>query len=198
MIGLVKAALYKVIGKGYLIWKELQQVLVSVEVTLNDRPLGYEEEEVLQPVITPNSLLFIQPSHLIEPENHPEREEVDLRERAKYLKKCKDAMWNRWTREYIRALRERHASNTRNNPDTPQVGEVVFINGEERNCGKWKLGIVEDLITGRDGLVRPATLRAGKSHLERPVQHLYPLELSCDRATKEPEKANYRYHWSTI
>ena len=48
---------------------------------------------------------------------------------------------------------------------------------------------MENLIAGRDGLVRAAILRAGKSYLERPVQLLYPLELSCDRATKEPEKA---------
>ena len=128
-----------------------------------------------KPVITPNSLLFIRPSHLIEPENHPEQEEVDLQERAKYLKKCKDAMWNRWTREYIRTLRERHASNTGKKPETPQVGEVVIIKGEEKNRGKWKLGIEENLIAGRDCLVRAAILRARKSHLERPVQHLYPL-----------------------
>ena len=47
---------------------------------------------------------------------------------------------------------------------------------------------MENLIAGRDGLVRAAILRAGKSHLERPIQHLYPSELSCDRATIEPEK----------
>ena len=98
-------------------------------------------------------------------------------------------MWNSWTREYIRAFRKRHASNTGNKPDTPQVREVVIIKGEEKNRGKWKLEIVEYLIAGRDGLVRAAILHARKSHLERPVQHLYPLQLSCDRATKEPENA---------
>ena len=46
------------------------------------------------------------------------------------------------------------------------------------------MGIVEELITGRDGVVRGAKLRAGKSHLERAIQHLYPLELTCDRQTK--------------
>ena len=48
------------------------------------------------------------------------------------------------------------------------------------------MGIVEELITGRDGVVRGAKLRAGKSHLERAIQHLYPLELTCDRQTKGP------------
>ena len=59
--------------------------------------------------------------------------------------------------------------------------EVVIIEDEERNCNKWTIGFVEDLISGRDGIVRAAKLRAGKRTLERAVQHLYPLELSCDR-----------------
>ena len=63
---------------------------------------------------------------------------------------------------------------------TLKEGDVVIIKSEERNRNKWKLGIVEDLIAGRDGVVRVARLRAGKNHLERAVQHLYPLELSCD------------------
>ena len=180
MVGLMKAALYKMIGNGYLTWKELRRVLTSVEVTLNDRPLGYVDDDVQQPLITPNSLLFVRPSHLLEPQNH-QYEDVDLRKRARYLKKCKDAMWNRWTREYVRALRERHASNTGNKYDAPKVGGVVIIKGEEKNRGKWNLRIVEKQIIGRDGVVRGAVLRAGKSHLERPIQHLYPLELSCDR-----------------
>ena len=36
------------------------------------------------------------------------------------------------------------------------------------------------MIKGRDGIIRAARLRAGKSYLERAIQHLYPLELSCD------------------
>lgn len=41
-------------------------------------------------------------------------------------------------------------------------------------------GVIVDLFEGRDGVVRAAKLRAGKSFLERPVQHLFPLELVCD------------------
>lgn len=39
-----------------------------------------------------------------------------------------------------------------------------------------------ELFNGRDGFVRAVKLRAGKTFLERPIQHLYPLELTCDRA----------------
>ena len=45
------------------------------------------------------------------------------------------------------------------------------------------MGIVYELIVGRDGVVRAAKLRAGNSYLERALQQLYPLELACDRDT---------------
>ena len=35
-------------------------------------------------------------------------------------------------------------------------------------------------MTGKDNEVRVAKIRSSKSHLERAVQQLYPLELSCD------------------
>ena len=51
---------------------------------------------------------------------------------------------------------------------------------------EWPMGVVEELFTGRDGVVRAAKLRAakvraGRGFMERPIQHLYPLALSCDR-----------------
>ena len=64
---------------------------------------------------------------------------------------------------------------------TLAVSDVVMIHSEDRCRGKWPLGIIEVLYTGRDGVVRGAKLRAGRGHIERPVNHLYPLELTCDR-----------------
>ncbi|XP_044169521.1 uncharacterized protein LOC122953641 [Acropora millepora] len=51
---------------------------------------------------------------------------------------------------------------------------------QEKNRGQWPLGNVEQLYGGRDGVIRAVKLRTSKSILERPIQHLYPLELSCD------------------
>ena len=51
---------------------------------------------------------------------------------------------------------------------------------------------------GNDGAVRGAKLRVGKSNVERAIQQLYPLELSCDRwmppsqAGMNPETAPFR------
>ena len=68
----------------------------------------------------------------------------------------------------------------------PFKGDVVIIKSEEKNRAQWKLGVVEDLITGRDGVIRGAKLTSGKSRLERQIQHLYPLELSCDGLVQTP------------
>ena len=90
-------------------------------------------------------------------------------------------MWRCWTSEYLRALRERHRLKYGNAESSLAVGDVVIIKSVERNRNCWPLGIIEELIIGRDQVVRGAKLRVGKSVLERPVQHLYPLELVCDR-----------------
>ena len=46
MVGLVKSTLYKSIGNGHLTKKELEAVLLDVEITLNNRPLGYQEDDI--------------------------------------------------------------------------------------------------------------------------------------------------------
>lgn len=40
---------------------------------------------------------------------------------------------------------------------------------------------MDELIVGRDRIIRAAKMRAGKGVMERAEQHLYPLELSVDR-----------------
>ncbi|PFX16727.1 hypothetical protein AWC38_SpisGene18979 [Stylophora pistillata] len=60
-------------------------------------------------------------------------EEHDLRKRAKYLRGCKDTLWSRWTREYLRGLRERHRLKHKGDVTYPSRGEVVIIKLEEKN-----------------------------------------------------------------
>ena len=75
------------------------------------------------------------------------------------MRKCKDALWSRWTRENLRGLRERHRLKHKENSSYPSKGDVVIILSVEKNRAQWKLGVVDDLITGRDGVVRGAKLR---------------------------------------
>lgn len=186
MVGLVKRALYKTIGRANLRWGELEEVLLDAEVTSNNRPLSYQEDDIQLSTLTPNTMMFGQPNILPE-EDTSAIDDPPLRKRARYLSRCKDALWSRWTDEYLRGLRERHNLCGGEEADI-KAGQVVLIKNDERNRGKWNLGIITKPIKGRDGVVRAVQLRAGKSYLERAVQHLYPLELECDKPPEEQPK----------
>jgi hypothetical protein len=83
MFRLVKNALHKTIGRNSR--KELEEVLLDVEVCLNYRPLSYVEDDLQFPVLTLNTLMFHQTNAI--PEAQPHRcEEIDLSKRAKYLR----------------------------------------------------------------------------------------------------------------
>ena len=180
LIGVFKSAFRKAVGNGTLNWSELSDIVLDVEIAINGRPLSYLEDDVEMPVLTPSSMLHLQPTQL--PELSPHHlQETDLRKRAKYLLRCKEAMWSRWSKEYVRSLRERHRRSGGKQTPHPSVGDVVIIQNQSPNRHSWKLGIVDELIVGRDGIIRAAKMRAGKGVMERAVQHLYPLELSVDR-----------------
>ena len=185
MVGLVKQVLYKVVGKSRLTWEELADMLQGVELTINNRPLGYVEDDVQMSILTPNTMLFGQPNSVPD-ENADEMNDRDLRRRARYLNECKRKIWKRWSSKYICGLRERHNLQHHGRTNKLTIGDVMIIKGDQKNRSHWKLGIVSDLIKGKDGIVRGAKLRAGNTTLERAVQHLYPLELQCNSSHEKP------------
>ena len=186
LVGLFKRSFHKTIGNGTLTFEGLEEVVLDIETALNGCPLNYLEDDVELPVLTPHSLMHINPSYLPELKTH-HVEDGDLRKKAKFLKRCKESMWKRWSKEYVCGLREQHRRKVNKAGQCPQDGEAVIIqNGEEKNRNKWKLAIVAELITGRDGSVRAARLKTSKGRLERAIQHLFPLELSCDEIPPKP------------
>ena len=64
----------------------------------------------------------------------------------------------------------------------------MIIKSEEKNRVRWPLGIVRELYPGRDGVVRAVKVRSGRNFLERPLQHLYPLELSFESVVGRPSR----------
>ena len=142
-------------------------------------PLSYAKDGIQLPALTPMLLLFLSPSQLPELELF-HLKDASLHKRARYLQKCKQALWKRWTTEDLLGLREQQRLKHKRGKNAQLTrGEVVIIKDKDRNWNKWKFGIVEELITGRNWIVRDAKLRAGKMILERAVQQLYLLELSC-------------------
>ena len=110
------------------------------------------------------------------------------------LKKKLTHFWNRWKKEYLVTLRESHRMK-KNTPNVVEKGEVVLIHEDGAKRLTWKMRIVENLITGKDGEVRGVSIQVmGKGKpfiLNRPIQKVYPLEISntlnFDCVTNESE-----------
>ena len=87
-----------------------------------------------------------------------------------------EAWWNRWRTEYLADLRRFHARGRQTNPI--KLGDVVVISDAKRKRPLWSLGRIERLYAGRDGHARAAQLRTATGITNRPIQTLYPLEIS--------------------
>ena len=53
LIGVMKQSMYKATGNGNLRWHELEEVILDVETTVNNRPLGYIEDDGVIQILTP-------------------------------------------------------------------------------------------------------------------------------------------------
>ena len=148
LIGLFKSAFYKSIGNGTLKRPELEDVILDIEIALNNRPLTYLEDDIELPTLTPNSFLQVNPTHIPEEEAHHIADK-DLRRRARFLQRCKQTVWNRWSREYVRWLREQHRQTGNKNVVHPKIGEVVIVREENLPRNTWRTAIVIRLITGK-------------------------------------------------
>lgn len=73
-------SLYKSMGRASLVWNELEEVLLDVEVALNNRKILIDcvEDDILLPVLTPCVMMFCQ---LVE---YSDEGDTDLRKRVKF------------------------------------------------------------------------------------------------------------------
>ena len=114
-----------------------------------------------------------------------------IQRRAKHLNSVLNHFWKRWSKEYLLELRETHRQRSVRGTSAPvKPGDVVLVHNQDHPRGFWKVAQVEKLITGRDGLVRGAALRLPSKNgqlttLQRPIQLLYPLEITQPESHSE-------------
>ncbi len=191
MVRSTKRCLKKMVGQAKLSYDELLTAVTEVEMIINSRPLSYVSADDLEEPLTPSHLM-IGRRVLSLPDHTCNTDEVDwdveitsahLTKRAEYLEKTLNHFRKRWRNEYLLELRDHHRHH-KGDKDAVLVAvvDVVVVHSEDRPRGFWTLAKVEHTVVGRDGLVRGAlrTDKAGRPIvLRRPVQLLYPLEISC-------------------
>ena len=166
----------KQLEKSRLNYEKLQTVLCEVETILNNRPLTYYYSDNTEQC-TPNRLLFGRTIKLFDPEPIDITHGINFH--SKKISNIINHFWERWRREYLNMLRENHKiTSTNKNHPTISLNDIVFIEEERKPRSTWKIGIVVELIKGKDDNVQGAIVRVPKSNylITKPICKLYHIE----------------------
>lgn len=91
-----------------------------------------------------------------------------------------------WWAEYLNELRECHRYSTAKKAcfhHTVSPGDIVIIHDDSLPRGFWKLGQIQEIHTGRDGLPRSALVRVANRDRQFTLlaRLLYPLEIGVEK-----------------
>ena len=173
LIRSVKVLLKNLVGDRLLSDEELLSYMCEVEKILNDRPLTRMGDDPKDDTpLTPNHLLLLRGNTCVSPtDTNP------VRRRWKAIQQIANTFYSRFVAEYLPTLQTRIKwTDEKNNL---KKNDVVLVSGEGEPRGQWPIGIVEEVETSSDGLVRAATVRCGKTSKRRPIHKLVFLEHHC-------------------
>ena len=135
-----------------------------MEAVINSRPLTYLYSDNVNQALTLAHLIYWKrlltlPDSIVYPREEEDTPEL-LNKRMKYLITFQNKFWQRWQSQYLSELREQHKE--RNNKGSKsmnreiQEGELVTIQEDSLPKGQWRMGLVEQLLRGQDGVIRGA------------------------------------------
>ncbi len=167
-----KYHLRRVIGDRTLSKEQFSTLLCEIEAVLNSRPLYQRSSD-------PTDLEALTPGHLLTGEALtavPTPCLLDVRENRlnqyQLVQNRVQHFWRRWSREYLNTLQQRNKWMWQR--ENVSVGDLVLL-VEETPPATWKMGRIEKLHTGDDGLVRTVTVKTATNSLKRPIVKLVPL-----------------------
>jgi hypothetical protein len=174
LIRSVKDLLKKMLGHKKLRYVQMETVLCEAESIINGRPLTYVTED-------PDDLIPITPSMFlrdVQESKFPEAVALDgdgLRSSHWRLQQLKEELRGRFRKEYLSLLIQRRKGKQ---PHQFRVGDIVHVATDNRKRLEWPLGRILELLPGKDGKVRVGKVKTSSGVLLRPLQRLFPMEVS--------------------
>ena len=180
LIRTVKDLLKRMLGHARLNAEQLRTCLSHVENAINERPLTVMTEDQLD-LIPLCPAMFMRG---IKAAPFPEVVDLkfDLTEEYQKRQSLQQELKLRFRNEYLALLVQRAKEKRRNHPT---VGDVVLVGADDQKRIQWPLGRIIELIPGRDGAVRTARVRTQRGVLLRPLQRLFPLEVSSTAGVRD-------------
>jgi transposase InsO family protein len=178
-VRLLKYHLRRTVGNAALTYEEMSTALTMIEACLNSRPLtplSTDPKDLLP--LTPGHFLIgdaltaiAQPNLTLIPTNRLSR--------WQHVQKIYQHFWARWSKEYLSSLQER--SKWKRQQINLKIGDIVLIKEDNLPPLHWKMARVIEVHSGKDGIVRVATVNTASGNVKRAVHRLCPLpsNVSC-------------------
>ncbi|XP_076384469.1 uncharacterized protein LOC143263256, partial [Megalopta genalis] len=177
--GAAKSAKYhltRVIGDQRLTFEELYTLLTQIESCLNSRPLSPLSSD-------PTDLNPLTPEHFLIGTALTTLPSPDLRDikdtrlnRYQLIQQMVQHFWQRWQRECIQQLQQRHKWQ-HSTTSKLAVDSLVIIREDNLPPLQWSMGRIVQVHPGTDGVIRVATVRTSTGTIKRPVTKLCIISL---------------------
>ena len=173
-----KTHLKATIGEALLSFEELQTVFCQIEACLNSRPLCQLTSDPNDyEALTPGHFLIGAPLYAL-PEEDLSDVKLNRLSRYELLTRIHQHFWKKWSMEYVTQLQQRGKWTKINKNEQLRPGAMVLLKEINTPPLTWKLGRVEKLYPGKDGLTRKVSVRTAFGIVERslPKICLLPIE----------------------
>lgn len=174
MIRTTRKVMTAILGNTRLTDEILSTVFCEAEGIINSRPITKVSSDPSDPSpLTPHHLLMLKGGPPPPPGKYQHAD--TYRKRWRHVQYLADQFWKRWIREYLPTLQSRNKwiDKKRN----LQVGDLVLLVDENTPRSLWPLGLISEVIPGRDGLIRSVNIKTKSSNLKRPVTKVVLLEV---------------------
>ncbi|XP_055633488.1 uncharacterized protein LOC129773856 [Toxorhynchites rutilus septentrionalis] len=177
-VKVAKKQLVRQLGDALLTYEELVTVLVSIEGSMNSRPLMPLSDD-------PNDCRALTPSHflvrnMIRPLPEPDVRNIPLNRLGQYerLQSYSQRFWHQWRSEYLKELQVLYKTNPKQ--FKIDVGSIVILKDDALPPARWPLARVVDTHPGPDGITRVVTLRTSGGEFKRAVSKICGLPCAED------------------
>ncbi|UYV82903.1 hypothetical protein LAZ67_22001336 [Cordylochernes scorpioides] len=162
----VKYHLRRIVGKTKLTFEELTTVLTQIESCLNSRPLCplTDDPEDLN-ALTAGHFLIGMPLTAVP--SLVREGGSSLKGRWQLVEQIKTDFWKRWSCEYFYRLQNR--PKWLKPVDNIKIGTLVLLKEDNLPPLKWRMGRINQVYPGEDGLVRVVSVKTADGDLRRAV-----------------------------
>lgn len=178
LIRSIKDLLKRMLGHSKLNYHQMETYLCEVEAVMNGRPLTYVSED-MEDLIPLTPSMFLQD---VTTTDLPEMEVLNsqgLQKKYKEMMKLREALRERFRKEYLSQLVQRGSTKK---CEEFKVGDVVLVGSDNQKRLQWPMAKIVELFPGKDNEIRVARVKTQGGFLVRPLQRLYPLEMSSQEA----------------